>query len=290
MRLKSKVYKALESLLGRRFLFRVGRFLYLRARRDFPNNIHTNGELMIQNNVLKGCSSEERIVIFDVGANVGEWTSFVLAQAAKLGVKDRLRIYAFEPVPHLYDLLINRFSKEAVVVPINQALSSQKGIKKMFVVGGRAGTSSLHPVPIDQQTDEIEITATTIDDFCLIHKIDKIHLLKVDTEGHDMEVLLGAETVLSNGAILVCQFEYNHRWIFSRHYLKDVFDFIEGMPYIFGKVTPYGIEVFESWYPELDRFFESNYVLINKTCIGWFDKLSVISFNGSISVINKKVG
>jgi len=160
----------------------------------------------------------------------------------------------------------------------------------MFVVGGRAGTSSLHPDSMNRQTDEIEITATTIDDFCLIHKIDQIHLLKVDTEGHDMEVLLGAEKVLRDGAVLICQFEYNHRWIFSRHYLKDVFDFTEGMPYILGKVTPYGIEVYESWYPELDRFFEGNYVLINKTCIGWFSKLSVISFNGSISVIIKKIG
>ncbi len=86
-----------------------------------------------------------------------------------------------------------------------------------------------------------------------------------------MDVLFGIQGLIESERILVIQFEYNLRWIYSRHYLKDVFDFISGHPYKIGKITSETIEVYERWHPELEKFFEGNYLLIHQKSLKWFD-------------------
>ena len=79
--------------------------------------------------------------------------------------------------------------------------------------------------------------------------------------------------------VSVLQFEYNHCWIYARRCLKDVFDFASDTCYILGKVTPTHVEIYDEWHPELDRFFEGNYLLVHQNFInrlahkrGKFDK------------------
>ena len=80
-----------------------------------------------------------------------------------------------------------------------------------------------------------------------------------------------AKRLLQNSQIDVAQFEYNQLWIYSRSYLKDVFDLIDGLPYRLGRVCPGHVELFDSWHFELERFFEGNYVLIREPVLEWFE-------------------
>ena len=114
------------------------------------------------------------------------------------------------------------------------------------------------------------IDKTTVEEYCNLVNIKRIHFMKCDTEGHDMEVLIGAKALFKESRILVCQFEYNLRWIDSRHFLKDVFDLIVKLPYTIGKITPNGILYYEKYHPELDRFFEGNYLIVHKNALNWF--------------------
>jgi len=88
------------------------------------------------------------------------------------------------------------------------------------------------------------------------HDLEIIHFLKCDTEGHDMEVLRGAKRLFDEQRVVVCQFEYNLCWVYSRHFLKDVFDYVADTAYRVGKVTPRGVETYRAWHPELEKFFE----------------------------------
>ena len=81
-----------------------------------------------------------------------------------------------------------------------------------------------------------------------------------------MSVLRGANHVLGDGLVEVWQFEYNHRWVAAGATLKNVFDFIKDKPYCCGKLHREGVEIYEEWHQELERFFEGNYVLIKKGC------------------------
>lgn len=71
--------KLMFSLIGRRTTYRIGRILYQEARGDVANDMASNGEMLVQNRVVdawkNGSLSGQRLVVFDVGANVGDWSS-----------------------------------------------------------------------------------------------------------------------------------------------------------------------------------------------------------------------
>ena len=101
----------------------------------------------------------------------------------------------------------------------------------------------------------------TLDCFLERESIDEVDFVKIDTEGHDYSVIKGAERTLKSGRIKALQFEYNWRWIGQRSFLKDVFAFIEEMNYRIGRVTPEGIEVYDSWNQSMETLVEDNYAI-----------------------------
>lgn len=128
-------------------------------------------------------------------------------------------------------------------------------------------TSSLHGGCEPLGGDRVKVKLQKADTYSEENDIQEVHLLKCDAEGHDFEVIRGAAGLLEKGNVWFLQFEYNHRWVYSRHFLKDVVDFVAGTRYRVSKVTPGGLERYESWHPELERFFEDNYVLIRDDLI-----------------------
>ena len=49
--------------------------------------------------------------------------------------------------------------------------------------------------------EEINVQTQKLDNFCSLNSIEKIDLLKLDVDGTEHEILLGAENLLSNGKI-----------------------------------------------------------------------------------------
>src|SRR3546814_1156531 len=62
--------------------YRLGRALYKQARGDHPNDMATNGEVFVQECVAnawkQGRLGDQKLVVFDVGANVGDWSATML--------------------------------------------------------------------------------------------------------------------------------------------------------------------------------------------------------------------
>jgi FkbM family methyltransferase len=266
----------------RRMTWRAGRFLYTRARREqIDTDIDSDGERYLQRCVLHHAGGKaDPVVILDVGANQGDWTAALLSQAHSGGASPpTLRIECFEPVPTTRERLTSTLSRLdpagwCRVQPF--ALSDVAGRTRMAIMSDTGGTNSLHFEDADGMPPGgwVDVETRTLAEFCTSAEIDHVHLLKCDAEGHDFRVINGARDLLAAGRIDVLQFEYNHRWIHSRTYLKDVFDLIKGLPYRCGRLEPASIEVFDTWHPELDRFFQSNYVLLSDKALSWFNTLS----------------
>jgi FkbM family methyltransferase len=271
-------------LLGRQNLYRLGRWAYMTARNDVPNRIGENGEEWVQFCVLNACRDKvSRVVVFDIGANIGDWLRSLFGAAEHLDCINRLDVYAFEPVPSTYERLLTMVKNDPRATSVKAeclAMSSSKGSAHIFVVGDGAGTNSLHPDSSAVYTQSLVIATNTIDYYSRENNIAMVHLLKSDTEGHDMEVLRGALDMLRQERIHVFQFEYNHRWIYSRYFLKDVFNLIEDLPYTIGKVMPGFIEFYSRWHLELERFFEGNYLLVHRDARQWFSH-RLIGFDAS---------
>ena len=69
-------------LSGRSLPYRVGRLLMSEARLDVPNDPACNGERLVQGTVAQYAQLDRKTVVFDVGANIGDWT-YAMVEHAK---------------------------------------------------------------------------------------------------------------------------------------------------------------------------------------------------------------
>src|SRR5450756_82548 len=137
----------------------------------------------------------EDAVIFDVGANIGQssvWFSESFPQAT---------IHAFEPFSIIYKRLEETVAGRSRVHLHQTAIGKADGelqvtpVKNAYYQCGQV-VASTQP---EGQTETIRIRS--LDSFCQEQKINRIHILKSDTEGFDIDVLRGAERLLRAGGI-----------------------------------------------------------------------------------------
>ena len=120
-------------------MWRIGRNLYCRARNEVVvNNIATNGEPYVQACVIKGVEegAKSPLTVFDVGANLGEWTGYLLEQLPQERVSET-RVFLFEPIAATKEKLIHNIdgmtnSHVAQVFPY--AMSNAVGNAEMVVL------------------------------------------------------------------------------------------------------------------------------------------------------------
>jgi len=250
--------KLLHSPAIRSFIWRLGRRLYCWSRRESLSSSKTNGEFWLLEQVIAG-NSTKLPVLLDIGAHLGNWTECAVSLLRRENTDGC--IYAFEPTSSTFTHLSEKFEDDEQVHLNRIALSDESGLRAFFVVGELVGTNSL--LQTEGATSE-NVTTLRLDDFLATEQIDHVVFAKSDAEGHDLNVMVGAAESLRNGRIDVWQFEYNHRWIGEKSFLKDVFHFISDKPYVLGKLFGNEIEVYESWHHEMERFFEANYVLVRR--------------------------
>jgi FkbM family methyltransferase len=222
--------------------------------------MHSNGEMWLQRQILELVPSGQRVQVLDVGANVGRWSTAMLLAAGKAGRAQDLHLHAFEPSAYTFARLSKALSHDSVVLE-QVALGDRTGVSTLHVIAPGAGTNSLHELPErprDTATEQVDVT--TLDSYANRAGLGKIMLVKVDAEGHDLAVLRGAARLMADQRIFVAQFEYNQRWIYSRSFLRDVFEFVRPFGYHIGKLTSFGVEFYSGWDSDLETFVEGNYV------------------------------
>jgi FkbM family methyltransferase len=245
---------------GRRDVVRAARFVLCRARLDVPNDLGTNGESSLQRWIVGLSSPGQRIRVIDVGANVGRWSAAMLAAVQQAGRCDDLDLHAFEPSTDTHTLLAAALLGQAVHLS-RVALGDRTGHSTLHLVAPGAGRNSLYQLPeapVGAATEQVQVT--TLDDYASRAGLEHITLVKIDTEGHDLAVLRGARELLTEQRISFLQFEYNHRWIYGRWFLRDAFELLEPLGYRLGKLTPCGVEFYPGWDVDLETFVEGNYV------------------------------
>jgi FkbM family methyltransferase len=261
-----------RHVFGRRRLVRAGEALMNAGRLASVNDLAFNGEQLLQRAVVARCESEfaGSLVAFDVGANVGRWTSALLAHCRQASV-EKPHVHAFEPATECckeIEQTVWAAGRDRHVTLVAKALAATSSTREFYIVPGSSHISSL--IPQFESPGEVRTVETaTVDGYCTEHNITRIHLLKIDAEGTDLDVLRGARGVLERRAVEVLQFEYNHRWILSRSYLRDVFELLDGMGYQLGVLTPQGVDFLSRWHHRLEDFREVNYVACLPEVVRW---------------------
>ena len=237
-------------LIGRRNLYRVSRFLSMAARGDVPNDPATNGEWLVQGIAIQ---IDPTPTVFDVGANIGDWTASMLQVAGSRNIS----IYAFEPCSATFAQLSERIKSPQVAL-VRTACGRQSGTAIMSVFFPGAGINTLVRDPSAASTEEVPVIS--VDEYCSVHSIPCITLLKIDAEGYDFEILAGARRMLATKAVRILQFEYSRHWIGTRNCLKDAFDFLCPIGYQIGKLAGSAVEFYQRWHWEMETYREANYI------------------------------
>jgi FkbM family methyltransferase len=156
-------------------------------------------------------------IIFDVGANRGQSIRFFQS------VFDKSTIHAFEPSTEIFDMLA-KYSGTDVTLH-NIGLSSVDGTKQFYdSILDEVSTfekpdmessyfkmksSILLTKPKDMYV-ETSVAVKRLDQVLLDIGVDFVDICKIDVEGHEMEVLRGAEEALRNKRIRFLQIEIHH--------------------------------------------------------------------------------
>ncbi len=222
-----------------------------------------NGELR----VIEALNAFERdITIFDVGANVGHWSSACIAQLGS-----RATVYAFEPANRSFNRLRSATQGLKNVHACQIGLSSSECEMDILVSDSipekasveAASATALHAHISDFQGERQRFVRG--DGFCEEHGIERINLLKIDTEGHDLKVLLGFERMLGQGRVDAIQFEYNRLNIFTKCMLHDFYSFLNETctrdGYRIGRVYPRGV-CFKQYSTHDENFVDGNFLAV----------------------------
>jgi FkbM family methyltransferase len=202
--------------------------------------------------------SSGRVTLFDVGAHDGEYLQAVLPI---LGAE--AQVFSFEPQSSSFRILQDRFAANAQVTVRNLALGKQGGTVSLFSAGDSESTASLHKNrDLGQGHSEI-VEITTIDDICEAEGIDRIHVLKIDTEGHEMEVLSGASRMLEQGRIDTIQFEFGETFLGTGYYFRDAFDLLSPH-YTIYRILRSGLSKVSDYTHDLEIYKLTNFLCIRK--------------------------
>ena len=140
-------------------------------------------------------------VIFDVGANVGQ-SSLRYQRAFPCA-----HLYSFEPIRHTYDRLEQSLRDRPMVHCYNQAMGAAPGEIEVVLQKLSIENSLLQTAGSNSAGSTEWVRVDTVDRFCQAHNIPAIDFLKIDTEGFDLEVLKGAETLLAEQRVAFVQVE-----------------------------------------------------------------------------------
>ena len=247
------------KLLIYNLLLRIGRKIYMFSRQSEVNNDpENNGEYRLIETLVR--FKTKNIIAIDIGGNQGKWSDKLVSEVNKSD-KD-YRLFIFEPASDSYEFLQFKFKLTKNVDILKIAVSDSKRIQKLYIQGEQSGTNSLL-ADIDAGRSE-DVQTISLSQFIHDIGLDEIDIIKSDTEGNDFKIIQGAVDVFRSQKVKVFQFEYNHKWLFINRSLYDVFNLMSSYNYTIGKLTEAGLLLIETWHPELDRFFESNYVIINE--------------------------
>ena len=205
----------------------------------WANRVTSTGEFHAVRYAASKLSGGPPAIIFDVGANIGEFAEYCLKAFAEC------EVHAFEPSVATFEILTNNLKRANAAAHVhNVGFSDEQREAELYSSEPGSTIASVHQLerPIRPFRDEFTevVKLTTIDAFCKEQGIARIDYLKLDIEGHVYHALVGARALLDAGAIRFIQFEFGDNNVSSRTYLNDFMRLL-GDRYRLYRIVPGGL-------------------------------------------------
>jgi FkbM family methyltransferase len=178
---------------------------YDKVKYNFVNRYFQNSFTNEICKIINNSKFNKKINIFDVGSYLGNFSREI-----KKKIRKKAIFYLFEPNPHikLNDFDYNRLGISDKVSKKNYYYnnffpSSGSGFNKITVNDFFWNLSrKLLTFNLFKKFTQFQVKTITLDVFCKKKNINKIELLKIDTEGHEFHVLKGGKKILNKTKII----------------------------------------------------------------------------------------
>jgi FkbM family methyltransferase len=219
-----------------------------------------SGEFAILKN-LKRLKSPS-YCIFDVGANRGDFTGSALPYFSD---SESFSIHCFEPSKTAFKALSDKLKGNPHVILNNIGLGKEKGEFDLFTDSPGSGGASLTKRNLEHfgiefsQSEKIRVDR--VDSYCSANDIERIDLLKIDVEGHEHDVLRGAQSMFENEGIRIVTFEFGGCNIDTRTYFRDFYYFFKERHFQLYRITPSGyLYPIPSYKESYEQFRTTNFL------------------------------
>lgn len=219
----NNLFKAISSKLPKSLQQELKRLLFSRQIRKGTFKTDEKEYLILDRWVKKGDW------VLDIGANVGHYTVKLSELVGESG-----RVIAFEPIPDTFELLaanIARLSSRNVTL-LNVGASSSTSLHGMALPKFDTGLDNYYMARITTNNPTIEILCLSIDSLNLS---ECIRLVKIDAEGHDLQVLKGMRSLL----------EKDHPVLIIEEGSSDISEYLSRFGYSFEIIDGSHNRVFE---------------------------------------------
>lgn len=269
-RIKNILLTFYEILFARKVFYWFNNFLFEISLRGKGINGSYDCKVNGEEKLIRGICDihKEKLMVFDIGANVGDYSSLVYQY------NPNATIFAFEPHPSNYKVLVNNISDNAKT--FNVGLGSETARLVLYDYENNDGSprASIYKEVIEHLYSEKsighEIEIIKLDDVIINENIHTIDLLKIDTEGNELEILKGATIALNSNKIKIIQFEFNYPNIMSHSFLYDYYKLLPD--YVFYRILRDGLLKIN--YDAMNEIFlYQNIVAINKSYINNYKNL-----------------
>ncbi len=210
-------------------------------------------------NYLKKKSGYTVKIFFDVGSHKGTYTDLFFRNY-KID-----KAYIFEPQKKIFQFLKDKYKKNKKIFISNKAVSNLNSVKKLYI-NRHDVTSSLTVLDSgnlylkiksilfggkSMVIDSYNVKTIKLKNFIEKNKIKKIDLLKIDTEGHEFQVLKGLEKKIK--IIKIILVEFHNDKIYKNYSNIRVHKYLKRNNFILQKIIKFPFTQWE------DRIYVSKY-------------------------------
>lgn len=147
-------------------------------------------DLLIDRNLNNAINSlDKNSVVLDIGANIGNVSSYIIE-------KSQSRIYAFEPNIFCFEVLFRRFLDNSQIKIFNVGVSNYSGVSNFYLHEKSKGIndfSYLESSSLKKDKDNISeknsVKINVINISEVLEKFKYIDLIKIDVEGSEYEIV-----------------------------------------------------------------------------------------------------
>jgi methyltransferase, FkbM family len=227
-------------------------------------DVGTSGESALFRKLKCDTLDGQEVCLFDVGANRGQFLDLAVSE-----LKPRpFSIHCFEPSAVTFKMLKEGRQTDSRVNLNPFALGKVRGESTLYYDQPGSGMASLTRRRMDHFGTDFacseSIRIETVDRYCEDRGIKRIDLLKMDVEGHEMDVLLGAGRMLA-GSVGMVTFEFGGCNIDTRTYFQDFFYFFQKHGMQLYRITPSGfLYPIAKYLEQFEQFRTTNFLAVRE--------------------------